>query len=270
VRPPSRQGRARRQLLVDTANSRRIKISERKPDASTGTLNQIVLQEHSRWLEFFQFIEERKHTRWVYRGSGSRAYDCKPSAGRVKEFEPLYEVRVFRAFQHSAGLFVGATPANDWEWLALAQHHGLPTRLLDWTMNPLVAVFFAVSSGKADEAAVVYAHSIDDKEIIDPLVLPDPFGISNVGFLLPTRAVPRIVSQRGLFSAHPNPNQPWMPPDAEKNTFIIEPQYRARFRRRLFALGIDDSHIWADLDGLCATLKWRYESRIGIGSTLIG
>jgi FRG domain len=269
MRSPPRVGLARRQLVASAKSNQ----AERQFEGATippTSVTSIVREEYRQWLAFLQFIEERKHTRWVYRGSGSRSYDCKPSAGRVKDYEPLYETRVFRAFQHSAGLFINPTPTNDWEWLALAQHHGLPTRLLDWTTNPLVAVFFAVSSGKADEAAVVYSHSIDDKEIIDPAVQVDPFGINDVGFLLPTRTVPRIVSQRGLFSAHPKPNESWNPQDFEKDMFIIEPRFRARFRRRLFALGIDDSHIWADLDGLCATLKWRYNSRIGIGSALIG
>ncbi len=271
MRPPARLSRTRRQLAIEqasassTANSQATE-TKRSPTTVAG----IVIEERRRWFEFLQFIEERKHTRWVYRGSGSPTHDCRPSAGRGKEFEPLYEVRVFRAFQRSAGLFLETVPANQWEWLALAQHHGLPTRLLDWTTNPLVAAFFAVSSGNPNEAAVIYAHSIEDKEIIDPEVQKDPFAITDVGFLLPARIVPRIVSQRGLFSVHPKPNEPWTPPDLDKHKFIIQPQLRTRFRRRLFTFGIDDSHIWADLDGLCATLKWRYESRIGIGSTLIG
>ncbi len=56
----------------------------------------------------------------------------------------------------------------------------------------------------------------------------------------------------------------------EGNTFVIPQSVRTRFRRQLFKLGIDDAHIGADLDGLCRTLRWRYEARIGIGAIVIG
>ena len=117
MRPPSQFAEGPRRQPAGTMKSNRGETTKNKPAQLSISLNDIVRQEHRRWLDFLQFIEERKHTRWVYRGSGSRTYECKPSAGRVREFEPLYEVRVFRAFQHSAGLFLGTMPVNDWEWL---------------------------------------------------------------------------------------------------------------------------------------------------------
>ena len=270
MKPPPRLSRSRRISANPPTAPIRQELTGTGSNRSPTSAAQIVKEEQRRWFDFLQFIEERKHTRWVYRGCGSLHYECKPSAGRGKNLDPLSEIRVFRAFQRSAGLFLDVMPANEWEWLTLAQHHGLPTRLLDWTTNPLVAAFFAVSSGPVSEAAVVYAHSIEDEEIIDAAIQTNPFSIEKIGFLLPTRTVPRIVSQRGLFSVHPKPYEPWIPPDLIKNRFIIDSHLRARFRRRLFTLGIDDGHIWADLDGLCSTLKWRYDSQIGIGSTIIG
>ncbi|GAB4191739.1 MAG: hypothetical protein Tsb002_20780 [Wenzhouxiangellaceae bacterium] len=84
----------------------------------------------------------------IYRGVTKAEYELLTTLGRValkdgKDYKTT-EKRLLRTFQERAIPYISNKPENDWEWLALAQHHGLPTRLLDWSRNPLVATYFAI------------------------------------------------------------------------------------------------------------------------------
>jgi FRG domain len=81
------------------------------------------------------------------------------------------------ALQGKSVALSGFFPTNDWDWLALGQQYGLPTRLLDWTDNPLVACYFAVEELREDEG-VIYAYQ--NQSYIEVENIQSPCGITRL------------------------------------------------------------------------------------------
>jgi hypothetical protein len=104
-------------------------------------------------------------------------------------------------FCREARIQLAVLPTDEWEWLALAQHHGLPTRLLDWTYNPLVGIYFSVES-ESDSLADGKLFALHAPTQASPRVrASSPFLIKEPVKLYPNIVSPRIRAQEGLFVA---------------------------------------------------------------------
>lgn len=217
------------------------------------------------WSHFHSRLEHLRDTGWIFRGVTSPKHYLLPSIGREKvygHYKRAQEERLFQEFKNRAIALMDGGRFNDWDWLAYAQHIGVPTRLLDWTTSPLVATFFALE-GDSDQDRLLYAvkysryiHEVDHK-------LHGPFDNSVEGRFTAPLAFDRIRAQRGIFTIHPDPTKIFYPKGLK--TFLISAAMVKDFRRRLFKYGIDYWHIYPDPHGLGQQLAWQFKNKVGLG-----
>jgi hypothetical protein len=184
---------------------------------------------------------------WAFRGACFADWQLRTSLERL-EAVPVFEAEryLLSAFQRRAHHYISDPPnrEDDLEWLALMQHHGAPTRLLDWTKSPYVALFFALESPAETPESAVWAlnldwckmHANDAAAPVVPQPLepgeslgkPDVFrsvflreswnSLNLVAPLQPFRMNQRLVIQQGLFLCPGNPTISF-----EDNLLAFEP-----------------------------------------------
>lgn len=90
-----------------------------------------------------EITENGSVSRW-YRGQSNAAWQLVPTIAR-SAYTIARENALIKRFKQDAHAVLPTPPQHEWEWLFLMQHHGLPTRLLDWSENPLIALYFTIA-----------------------------------------------------------------------------------------------------------------------------
>lgn len=198
--------------------------------------------------------EHRRGAVWLYRGQAEADWPLIPSVGRDPALMTA-ERDLFAAWKRGAVQYMDLPPPTDWDWLAVAQHHGLATRLLDWTGNPLVAAFFAASRLLPTEA-VVWAFAPDQQAD----TAADPFATTGVRLVRPSAHVQRIARQGAAFTIHGPPDRPAEDHDGPRHKLVIAAEYRPRLLSELSHYGYNHATLFPDLDGLSRFLNWQAQS----------
>jgi len=265
----SRRGGARRK---DTSLSKTFSASVK---ARLGHSSTAVVENVSEYVERIAFLRANNIQDLIlFRGHRVCRWQLVPKVGRrdarLKGDSPLalgaVESRMFESFQQMGLPFLKLNPETKLEWLAVAQHHGLPTRLLDWTRNALAALWFAVRKEPvSDQDASIWILNPADDDFIEPAAESAPFQIEQVRVYRPRHITERIVAQSGYFTLHPLDRticgfHP-LTNDPKFRKRLIEIQIASRafsnLRDDLERCGVSDVTMFPDLEGVCRYIAWN-------------
>jgi hypothetical protein len=216
------------------------------------------------WLGFLDFASSRADGTWLFRGHADANWSLIPGLGRLATqaaYRLADERILFEEFVYQAKRYLDGARFTDLDWLVIGQHHGLPTRLLDWSPNPLVAAFFAAEDVADTADAEIIAIRVPFNQRLREVEVFAPPQESPVIVEIPPHAA-RITSKQGCFSLHPDPVSAWQPlQQHDLSSFPVPASDKPEFRRLLHVFGVDMHRVHGDLDALSQTLAWRYSQR---------
>ena len=237
----------------------------------------------------------RYRSPYVYRGLSDASYALKTSLMRLGGEFIEVEKHLIRNFsKYSKSLLNIGRIDSFWDTLAVAQHFGLPTRLMDWTYSPYVALHFATSNlEKFHEDGVIWAvnhekvvHYLPDQlkkilldegsnkfttELLNPVCKSwkEFSGLQKESFIIffePSSFDERIINQFALFSAMSDAQamlDDWLEKHPDLYFRIIIPAaLKWEVRDKLDQANINERVLFPGLEGLSTWLKRHYSPKV--------
>ena len=245
--------------------------------------------------ESWQEVLGRFRSNFAFRGRASADETLESSLVRLGGDAAALEGQLLRNFRKYAQR--SAVPYDSiWNWLALAQHHGLPTRLLDWTYSPYVALHFATAAlDRFDADGVVWAIDYVRAHELVPSGLREVLGDEGANvftaemldrvaqrrrdlellaededfvlFLEPPSLDDRIVNQYALFSLMSTPDgslERWAEQHGDLVRKLVVPsELKWEVRDKLDQANVTERVLFPGLDGLSRWLRRYYLPRLG-------
>jgi hypothetical protein len=240
-------------------------------------------------ISFLNEINKRGHLA-MFRGQGND-WPLLPTIGRMAQYInpnpkkkdlkhgiPFFYVKwnyleedLINKFKKYSIPFLKRIPTSKVEWLILAQHHGLPTRFLDWSTNPLKGLYFAVENSNHATDGVVWAFTPNGYyEDLSKIYEMTKGEIGSLVAYFPDHLNARIIAQESCFTYFPFPKKSIpMPPlenikkyssDIKKlYKFTIPLKYKKTIKKELNKYGISHRSLFPDLDGISTAIRREYE-----------
>lgn len=235
---------------------------------------------HDSVSSFLSFIEKCKRAElaqknksdFLFRGQKvdepliPRIARLKAKGKRLKN-----EQLMMKDFERQQLPFTEFEPRDEWDLLALAQHHGLPTRLLDWTYSALAGLWFCVNKMPKLDAqgnplnGVVWVLKSKSEDFLIFPAKESPYDKGRTKVFRPRTISRRIMAQSGVFTCH-KPTKTGRFVKLEINPVYkkrlikvsISGKHFSKIREDLMANGVSSLSLFPDLDGLTAHLARRY------------
>jgi hypothetical protein len=240
-------------------------------------------------------VTGRRRDAGVYRGSSNASTALFTSLDRLGGVNPPHtkadlEEHILRNFIRYSRPHLGTEPVNDWEQLVSAQHHGVPTRLLDWTYSPLVAAFFATRPSDIREERDRAVWRLDWKVLHEKFQFPalsllikdldelfgkdghfTPWALMRRGaqrdfacLLEPPSLDQRIVAQAAVFTLCSDKARPFDSFLSDHGLgesltkYVIPASEVGRMRDQLDLVAVDERRLFPDLDGVAEAIRRYY------------